>query len=316
MGVNSGSPTEKMVAISCYDINPGPASSNPNSFSTIGTKTYFSADDGVSGEELWVSDGSEDGTYRLTDINEGSKDSSPRSITESGGAIYFSAKSDQYGRELWRIGEPEKSSLNFSLSANTIQEGDESTSQKATKAKNENDSSTQTTEIVQALAGQDELINNQNQTNDPSSNDIDLTRIIQSTSGKGRLRGKKNTTDEFVFSSKKQFGHKKADRIIRFSPEEGDHLKLDSDAFPDIKKIRFRTTNSLRHFDKQQRKKSSIIYFKPTGELFDQNGKQPGFGEAKESGCCHSQGISGPYQPGSLPVLIILSKAIHCRLLP
>ena len=102
---------------------------------------------------------------------------------------------------------------------------------------------------------------------------------------KGRLRGKKNTTDEFVFSSKKQFGYKKADRIIRFSSEEGDHLKLDSDAFPDIKKIRFRASKSLRHFNKQQKKKSTIIYFEPTGELyFDQNGKQPGFGEAKESG--------------------------------
>ena len=267
------------------DINPGPASSNPTSFSTVGTKTYFSADDGISGEELWVSDGTEDGTYRLTDINEGSKDSSPRSITESGGAIYFSAKSDQYGRELWRIGEPEKSSLNFSFSTDIIQEGEESTSQNAIKANNKNGSSTQTTEIVQALAGQDELINNQNQTNDPSSNNIALTRILQSKSGKGRLRGKKNTTDEFVFSSKKQFGYKKADRIIRFSPEEGDHLKLDSDAFPDIKKIRFRASKSLRHFNKQQKKKSTIIYFEPTGELyFDQNGKQPGFGEAKESG--------------------------------
>ena len=88
------------------DINPGKESSNPQEFTTVGTKTYFSADDGQSGEELWVSDGTEAGTYLLSDINTGPNDSSPRSITEADGAIYFSAKSDQFGRELWRLGNP------------------------------------------------------------------------------------------------------------------------------------------------------------------------------------------------------------------
>ena len=73
-------------------------SSDPKEFMTVGSKTYFSADDGQSGEELWVSDGSEAGTYLLSDINTGPKDSSPRSITESEGAIYFSAKSDPFSK--------------------------------------------------------------------------------------------------------------------------------------------------------------------------------------------------------------------------
>ena len=91
------------------DIYPGAGSSNPRSFHTIGSKTYFSADDGVYGEELWVTDGTKAGTYLVSDINEGIGDSSPRSINDIDGTIYFSAKTDQYGRELWRLEENEQS---------------------------------------------------------------------------------------------------------------------------------------------------------------------------------------------------------------
>ena len=38
------------------DINPGPGSSNPADFVTLGTKTFFTADDGTHGRELWVFD--------------------------------------------------------------------------------------------------------------------------------------------------------------------------------------------------------------------------------------------------------------------
>ena len=91
------------------DINPGSASSNPSDFSTIGTKTYFSADNGRHGEELWISDGTPEGTFRLTDINEGSKNSSPRDISEGPDGIYFSAVKDKVGRELWRLDEGDQS---------------------------------------------------------------------------------------------------------------------------------------------------------------------------------------------------------------
>ena len=91
------------------DINPGPASSNPSDFSTIGQKTYFSADNGRHGEELWMSDGTPEGTIRLTDINEGSKNSSPRDIVEGPDGIYFSAIQDKVGRELWRLNDDDQS---------------------------------------------------------------------------------------------------------------------------------------------------------------------------------------------------------------
>ncbi|MDA0258938.1 MAG: hypothetical protein O2972_09645, partial [Cyanobacteria bacterium] len=80
----------------------------PSNFSTIGSKTYFSADDGVHGIELWVSDGTTAGTTLLVDINEGPRGSSPRWITESNGDIYFSASRDDVGRELWRLDEDNK----------------------------------------------------------------------------------------------------------------------------------------------------------------------------------------------------------------
>ena len=91
------------------DINPGSASSDPSSFSTIGGRTYFSANDGVHGSELWVSDGTTTGTSMVVDIAPGPKGSSPQWITESNGEIYFSARHDDVGRELWRLDDNEQS---------------------------------------------------------------------------------------------------------------------------------------------------------------------------------------------------------------
>ena len=221
------------------DIHPGQGSSDPKGFTSVGTKTYFSADDGQSGEELWVSDGTEAGTYLLSDINTGSKDSSPRSITEVDGSLYFSAKSDRYGRELWRLDPAESSRQQSSKSASSSREGAQS----------------------------------------------DLTRLVFSQRGQGRLRGKRNTSDEFIFSRSKQFGTKKADRIIGFSTQEGDTIQLDSAAFPGLKQKRFKTVRTLSSFNRQLEQSSSIIYFEPLGELyFDQNGRKPGLGDPKTSG--------------------------------
>jgi ELWxxDGT repeat protein len=90
------------------DINPGTPSSNPSEFTTIGSNTYFSADDGVHGSELWVSDGTTAGTSLIVDINPGPRGSSPQWITDSNGGIYFSARRDNVGRELWRLEENEQ----------------------------------------------------------------------------------------------------------------------------------------------------------------------------------------------------------------
>src|SRR5262245_3697361 len=51
------------------DINTNTLSANPSQIAAIGSTTYFTADDGVNGIELWKSDGTATGTVLLKDIN-------------------------------------------------------------------------------------------------------------------------------------------------------------------------------------------------------------------------------------------------------
>ena len=62
---------------------------------------FFVADDGVSGEELWRSDGTEAGTVRVKDIYPGARGSEPRWLTAVGSRLFFVAGDDVNGRELW-----------------------------------------------------------------------------------------------------------------------------------------------------------------------------------------------------------------------
>ena len=63
----------------------------------------FSANDGTHGEELWISDGTDNGTFMLKDMVEGdeSSDSDPLGFLDAGDFAYFSG-SDGSGRELWK----------------------------------------------------------------------------------------------------------------------------------------------------------------------------------------------------------------------
>ncbi len=87
------------------DINPGPNSSmfmgalRP---ANIKGTLYFGADDGVSGIELWKSDGTEAGTVLVKDINPGPGDSVPGSFTELNGNVLFTAHDDINGQALWK----------------------------------------------------------------------------------------------------------------------------------------------------------------------------------------------------------------------
>lgn len=65
-------------------------------------RVVFAADDGVNGRELWVTDGTPDGTVLLKDINAGSGSSTPEDfITLPGGKTIFSVNSGANGYEIW-----------------------------------------------------------------------------------------------------------------------------------------------------------------------------------------------------------------------
>jgi ELWxxDGT repeat protein len=90
-----------------------PRASNPRSLTTIGGLVYFSADDGVNGGELWVTDGTAPGTRLVKDINAPAPNggnssfvlpagSFPYGFTALGSWVLFTADDGVHGAELWR----------------------------------------------------------------------------------------------------------------------------------------------------------------------------------------------------------------------
>lgn len=90
------------------DINataPGASSSEGTGARTrVGRWLYFVADDGVSGHELWRSDGTTAGTTLVRDIRVGDNSSAPKLSDHASidGITYFKATRPATGYELWR----------------------------------------------------------------------------------------------------------------------------------------------------------------------------------------------------------------------
>jgi ELWxxDGT repeat protein len=89
------------------DINPGAVGCGtdlvvvPDPLVVFQNKVYFMADDGVHGEELWVSDGTTAGTTLVKDINPGLEGSFPMYLKVFKGKLVFLAHSTSQGGELW-----------------------------------------------------------------------------------------------------------------------------------------------------------------------------------------------------------------------
>jgi len=92
------------------DIYPGTENSSgtgtsSRGFNKFNGKLYFSADNGINGDELWVTDGTAAGTLMLKDINPGINNSLPgyksQGFHEYNGKLYFAAYDVTHGYELW-----------------------------------------------------------------------------------------------------------------------------------------------------------------------------------------------------------------------
>ncbi len=73
-----------------------------NNMTLLGDQVVFTADDGVSGNELWATDGTPEGTRLIKDIRPGEFGSNPQGFTQLGGHLYFRANDGTSGDELWR----------------------------------------------------------------------------------------------------------------------------------------------------------------------------------------------------------------------
>ena len=66
-----------------------------------GGAAVFSASDGLTGLELWKSNGEAVGTLQVQDIAPGPGSSSPFDFTQAGAQVFFTADDNSTGRELW-----------------------------------------------------------------------------------------------------------------------------------------------------------------------------------------------------------------------
>jgi len=99
------------------DINPGTGDGLyffKVHFTLHNDKMYFEANNGVSGRELWITDGTASGTQMLFDINPGASGSVPSHFQIMGNDLYFFAETQTSGRELFKL-PPTTSSTHHSI---------------------------------------------------------------------------------------------------------------------------------------------------------------------------------------------------------
>jgi ELWxxDGT repeat protein len=108
------------------DIRPGSSfssSSDVRYLTAVGSTLFFQADNGVNGEELWKSDGTEAGTILVGDIRPGSSSSDPQNLRVVGSTLYFTADDGVNGRELWAVSTPAVPTLAIAATSANQTEG-------------------------------------------------------------------------------------------------------------------------------------------------------------------------------------------------
>ena len=83
-----------------HDIRSGASGSQPQHLTAFNNGIAFSAEDSYGNQEPWFSDGSAEGTFKLSEINPNGA-SSPSSFTPVGNQLFFTASDGSTGQELW-----------------------------------------------------------------------------------------------------------------------------------------------------------------------------------------------------------------------
>jgi ELWxxDGT repeat protein len=96
-GTDAGTMMVKAITSGGRSAFPGISGSLTNVNGTL----FFAADDGTHGEQLWESDGTEEGTVLVKNIAPRNSVWPPSNLSAVGGALFFSADDGFHGNELW-----------------------------------------------------------------------------------------------------------------------------------------------------------------------------------------------------------------------
>lgn len=95
--------TSAQLSFQRISIAPGNTSGWPGEMKSINDTLYFQGFTTDNGHELWISDGTQNGTKLVKDINQGSSGSKPHGFTSFGNKVYFLAESvSGLGDDLWQ----------------------------------------------------------------------------------------------------------------------------------------------------------------------------------------------------------------------
>ncbi len=78
-----------------------PGASSPDGFITVGNLVFFTAVNPVNRRELWRTDGTDAGTFRVSNHITGTGDVNIRDFTAHGDKLYYVASDSATGREVW-----------------------------------------------------------------------------------------------------------------------------------------------------------------------------------------------------------------------
>ncbi len=93
------------------DIAVGPLNANPHSLTVVGEDVFFLAKDEEKGRQLWKTDGTSQGTVRVTDTLN-FKSNGIFEIANIDGTLFFAGEDAEHGIELWKSdGTPEGTTL-------------------------------------------------------------------------------------------------------------------------------------------------------------------------------------------------------------